>query len=171
MSLLDGRNDKPYPNIQSRTDFWCPRLVLVLGFVVGPLGFWCPRLVLVLVVGPLGFWCPRLVLVLVVGPLGFWCPRLVLELVFVLRGKSVRSWCDGSLDRSFMEWTHWAISRSSQCSTTGVTKAMVCVILWDMHIKEPLLLIETSSPCGSSGFPLSLSEWSFTICLTPYNCK
>ena len=29
-----------------------------------------------------------------------------------------------------------------------------------MHIKEPLLLI---------GFPLSLSEWSFTICLTPYN--
>ena len=27
-----------------------------------------------------------------------------------------------------------------------------------MHIKEPLLLIEKSSPCGSSGFPLSLSE-------------
>ena len=26
-------------------------------------------------------------------------------------------------------WTHWAISRSSQCSTTGVTKAVVCVIL------------------------------------------
>ena len=25
--------------------------------------------------------------------------------------------------------THWAISRSSQCSTTGVTKAVVCVIL------------------------------------------
>ena len=44
----------------------------------------------------------------------------------------------------------------------------VCVM---MHIKEPLLLIEKSSPCGSSGFPLSLSEWSFTICLTPYNRK
>ena len=29
-----------------------------------------------------------------------------------------------------------------------------------MHIKEPLLLIERSSPCGGSGFPLSLSEWS-----------
>ena len=29
-----------------------------------------------------------------------------------------------------------------------------------MHIKEPLLLIEKSSLCGSSGFPLSLSEWS-----------
>ena len=40
-----------------------------------------------------------------------------------------------------------------------------------MHIKEPLLLIGKSSPCGGSGFPLSLSEWSFTICLTPYNLK
>ena len=33
------------------------------------------------------------------------------------------------LDRSFMGWTHYAIFRSSQCSTTGVTKAVVCVIL------------------------------------------
>ena len=40
-----------------------------------------------------------------------------------------------------------------------------------MHIKEPLLLIRKSSPCGGSGFPLSQSEWSFTICLTPYNRK
>ena len=38
-----------------------------------------------------------------------------------------------------------------------------------MHIKEPLLLIVKSSICGGSGFPLLLSEWSFTICLTPYN--
>ena len=40
-----------------------------------------------------------------------------------------------------------------------------------MHIKEPLLLIGKSSLCGGSGFPLSLSEWSFTICLMPYNHK
>ena len=40
-----------------------------------------------------------------------------------------------------------------------------------LHIKEPLLLIEKSSHCGSSGFPLTLSEWSFTICLMPYNRK
>ena len=40
-----------------------------------------------------------------------------------------------------------------------------------VHIKEPLLLIRKSSPCGGSGFPLSLSEWSFTICPTPYNRK
>ena len=39
-----------------------------------------------------------------------------------------------------------------------------------IHIKEPLLLIGKSSLCGSR-FPLSLSEWSFTICLTPYNRK
>ena len=38
-----------------------------------------------------------------------------------------------------------------------------------VHIKEPLLLIRNSSQCGGSRFPLSLSEWSFTICLTPYN--
>ena len=43
--------------------------------------------------------------------------------------QSVRSWCDGASDRSFMGWTHWAISRSSQCSTTGVTKVVVCAIL------------------------------------------
>ena len=39
------------------------------------------------------------------------------------------------------------------------------------HIKEPLLLIGKNSPCGGSRFPLSLSEWSFTICLMPYNRK
>ena len=38
-----------------------------------------------------------------------------------------------------------------------------------MHIKEPLLLIGMSSLCGGSGFPLSLSEWFFTIGPTPYN--
>ena len=42
---------------------------------------------------------------------------------------TIRSWCDGSSDRSFMGWTNWAISPSNQCSTTGVTKAVVCVIL------------------------------------------
>ena len=40
-----------------------------------------------------------------------------------------------------------------------------------MHIKELLLLIRKSNPCGGSGFPLLLSKWSFTICLMPYNHK
>ena len=48
----------------------------------------------------------------------------------------------------------------------------MCYYLYDMvHIKEPLLLLGKSSPCGGSGFPLSLFEWSFTICPTPYNRK
>ena len=40
-----------------------------------------------------------------------------------------------------------------------------------VYIKEPLQLIGKSSPCGGSGFPFSLSEWSFTICLMPYKCN
>ena len=40
-----------------------------------------------------------------------------------------------------------------------------------VHIKEHLLLIGKSSLCGGRGFPFSLSEWSLTICLTPYNRK
>ena len=40
-----------------------------------------------------------------------------------------------------------------------------------MHRQKPLLLIGKSSLCRGSGFPLSLSEWSFTICPTPYNRK
>ena len=68
-------------------------------------------------------------------------------------------------------WTHWAISRSSQCSTTGVNKGcgMYYPVCGMVHIKEPLLLINKSSLCGGSRFPFSLSEWSLTICLTPYN--
>ena len=40
-----------------------------------------------------------------------------------------------------------------------------------VHIKEPLLLIRKSSLYGGSRFPFSLSEWSLTICLMPYNRK
>ena len=40
-----------------------------------------------------------------------------------------------------------------------------------VHIKEPLLLIGKSSLCGGGRFPLSLSEWFFTICLMPYDRK
>ena len=40
-----------------------------------------------------------------------------------------------------------------------------------VHIKEPLLLIDKSSLCGGTRFPFSLSEWSLTICLTPYNSR
>ena len=79
---------------------------------------------------------------------------------------------NGAMDRAINPswWTHWTISHSNQCSTTSVTKAVVCVILSGMmHRKEPLLLIGKSSPCCYSGFPLSLSNWCFNP--MPYNCK
>ena len=48
-------------------------------------------------------------------------------------------------------------------------RGMCYLVCGMVHIKEPLLLIGKSSLCGGSGFPFSLSEWSLTICLTPYN--
>ena len=50
-------------------------------------------------------------------------------------------------------------------------RGMCYLVCGMMHIKEPLMLIGKSTFCGSNGFPLSLSNWSFTICLTPYNLK
>ena len=44
-------------------------------------------------------------------------------------------------------------------------------VCWMVHIKEPLLLIGKSSPCGTNRFPLLVSEWSVTICPMPYNHK
>ena len=43
----------------------------------------------------------------------------------------VRAFAHGAMGRRIDPswWTHWAISCSSQCSTTGVTKTVVCVIL------------------------------------------
>ena len=65
--------------------------------------------------------------------------------------------------------TPLSITYTSISSSTRVLQDHpVCGMV---HIKEPLLSIEKSSPRGGSGFPLSLSEWSFTICLTPYNRK
>ena len=45
----------------------------------------------------------------------------------------------------------------------------MCYLVCGMvHIKESLLLIRKSSAfTNDSGLPLSLSEWSFTICPTP----
>ena len=43
----------------------------------------------------------------------------------------------------------------------------MCYPVYGMvHIKELLLLIGKSSPYGGSRFPLSLSEWSFTIIMS-----
>ena len=57
------------------------------------------------------------------------------------------------------------------CQNSSKVHGMCYPICGMVHIKKNLLLIEKSSACGGSQFPLSLSEWPFTICLTPYNRK
>ena len=90
----------------------------------------------------------------------------------VFRGKIVCPRRDGSSDRSFMvdplSYFSFQPVLHNWCNK-GL--GMCCPVCGMMHIKEPLLLIRKISLCGGSGFPLSLSEWSFTICLTPYNHK
>ena len=89
-----------------------------------------------------------------------------------LRGKRVRSWCQGSSHRSFMvdplSYFSFQPVLHDWCNKGCGMCNPVCEIV---HIKEPLLLIGKSSLCGGSGFPFSLSEWSLTICLMPYNRK
>ena len=47
----------------------------------------------------------------------------------------VRAFAHGAMGRRIEPswWTHLVIARSSQCSTTGVTKAVVCAILSVAH--------------------------------------
>ena len=81
----------------------------------------------------------------------------------------INSWCDGSSDLSFMVdplcYFSFQPVFHDWCNKGRGMYYPVCGM---MHIKEPLLLIGNSSSCGGSEF-LLLSEWSFTICLTPYN--
>ena len=90
-----------------------------------------------------------------------------------LSERDFRSWCDGSSNRSlvvnplsyfsFQPVLHdWYTKDCGMCYP-------VCGI---ENIKEPFLLLGKSNPCSrGSVFPLSLSEWSFTICLKPCNRK
>ena len=51
----------------------------------------------------------------------------------------------------------------NQCATTGVIMCGMCYPLFGIvNVKDPSPLIPWRS---GSGFPLSLSDWSFTICL------
>ena len=94
-----------------------------------------------------------------------WLSNLLENVDGEARCKSVCSWCQGLFDPlsyfSFQPVLHdWCNKSHGMCYP-------VCGIV---HIKKTLLLIEKSSPYSSgSGFPiLLLSEWSFTICPTPY---
>ena len=82
-------------------------------------------------------------------------------------GESVREWCDGSPDRSFMvDPRSYLLFQTVLRDWFNKGCGMCYPVCGMMHIKEPLLLIGKSSPYSSSGFPLSLSE-----CPTSYNRK
>ena len=90
--------------------------------------------------------------------------NIIISIISIIRGKCVLSWCDGSSDRSFM------VDPLSYFSFQPVLHdwfnkgcGMCYPVCGMMRIKESLLLIGKSSPCGGSGLPVSLSEWSFTI--------
>ena len=78
-------------------------------------------------------------------------------------GKSVRSWCDGSSDWCFMvdllSYFSFQPVLHDWCNKGHGMCYPVCGM---MHIRVAHL--------AAAGF-LSLSEWFFTICLTPYNHK
>ena len=72
--------------------------------------------------------------------------------------KSVLSWCDGSSNQYLMvdPLSYFSLQPvlHDWCNKGCGMSYPVCGM---MHIKEPLLLINKSSPCGSSVFPISLS--------------
>ena len=80
-----------------------------------------------------------------------------------LRVKSVSSRCDGSSDRSVMvDPLLFLVPASAPRLLQQKPWYVLSSLLGMVHIKEPLMVIGKSSPCGGSRFPLSLSEWSFT---------
>ena len=82
-----------------------------------------------------------------------------------LLGKSIRSWRDGALNPSFMVDPLSYFSFQPVLHDWCIKGCGMCYPVCGMvHIKESLLLIgRSSSYSGGSGFPLSLSEWSFSI--------
>ena len=95
--------------------------------------------------------------------IGARCSSAVRAFAYGAMGRRIDpSWVDPSSYFSFQPVFHdWCNKDRGMCYP-------VCGMV---HIKKPLLLIGNSSLCGGSGFPLSLSEWSSTICPTPYNRK
>ena len=79
------------------------------------------------------------------------------------RGKSVRSWCDRSSILHGVDPLSYFSFQPVLHDWCNKGHGMYYLVCGMVHIKEPLLLIGKSSPCGGSGFPLSLSEWCDVI--------
>ena len=96
----------------------------------------------------------------------------ILHTIAFVAPVAVNSWCDGSSDRSCMvdplSYFSFQPVRHDWCNKGRGMSYPLCRMV---YIKEPLLVFGKSSPSGGCGFPLSLSEWSLTICLTAYNRK
>ena len=91
------------------------------------------------------------------------------DCVYVNIERDVAPWCDGSSDRSFMVYPLRYFSfQPVLYDWCNKGRGMYYLVYGMVHIKE---LLGKSSLCGGSGFPLSLPEWSLTICPTPYNRK
>ena len=79
----------------------------------------------------------------------------------------VRAFAHGAMGRRIdpTRWTHSAFSRSSQCPTTGVTKAVVCVILSVESLERVELVeikvlqqIELYILCSADEYEVSYNE-------------
>ena len=82
-------------------------------------------------------------------------------------GRAFARGANGSSDRSFMVSSLGYFSFQPMFHEwCNKGRGMCYPVYGMMHIKEPLLLIGKSSPCCASGFPLSLSEWTFTIIMS-----
>ena len=99
-----------------------------------------------------------------------WRPLHLMYYEGVRCNSMVRAFAHGEMDPSFMVDPLNSFSFQpvlhDWCNKGLGMCYPVCRV---MHIKEPLLLIGKSNPCGGSRFPLSLSVWYFTICLMLYN--
>ena len=79
------------------------------------------------------------------------------------RGKSIRSWCDGSSDRSLMvNPLNYFSFQSMFHDSCNEHRGMY------YHVCGMVLFGKCSPSSGGSGFSLLLFELSFTICPTPY---
>ena len=80
--------------------------------------------------------------------------------------------CDGSSDQSLKMDSLSYFSFQPVLHDWYNQDCGMCYPVCSMvHIKEPLLLIEKSSLCGSSKFPFSLSGPLSKLSLTPHNRK
>ena len=94
-----------------------------------------------------------------------------LEFVFAIVRSLMVRWVVGSILHGVDPLSYFSF-QSVLYDWCNKGRGMYYPVRGMMHIKEPLLLIGKSSPCsGVIRFPISLSEWSFIICPTPYNSK